>query len=91
MSKDEWITVHPNGEEHKGRPLYVNEGESKADAIARKFSNSKNAKKTNKSTNSLEAEKLKTLLSSYSQTEQKQRLQELAKRGGQEEKPLENF
>lgn len=34
---DDWFTVHPNGKEHKGRHIFAEEGESKADAIARKF------------------------------------------------------
>lgn len=35
--RDEWITIHPNGKEHKGRPLYVDEGQSKKEAIQELF------------------------------------------------------
>ena len=36
-TKDDWITVHPNGKEHKGRPLFVEEGETNEQAINRKY------------------------------------------------------
>ena len=43
---DEWITVHPNGKEHKGQPLYVNEGESYEQAINRKYPKNSQTKKS---------------------------------------------
>lgn len=36
-TKDDWFTAHPNGKEHKGRHIFAEEGESKADAIERKY------------------------------------------------------
>lgn len=35
MSK--WITIHPNGEENKGRPLLLQDGETPEQAIERCF------------------------------------------------------
>lgn len=35
-NEDKWITVHPNGEDNKGRPLLVREGETVKEAVERK-------------------------------------------------------
>lgn len=50
VAKDEWFTVHPNGKEHEGRPVYAESGESKADAIKRRFGDK--PEKQNKGNNS---------------------------------------
>lgn len=34
-TNDKWVTVHPNGEEHKGRHLLIKDGESVEDAMHR--------------------------------------------------------
>ena len=34
---ERWITVHPNGEENKGRHLLLEDGETPADAIKRQW------------------------------------------------------
>lgn len=55
-AKDEWFTVHPNGKENEGRPVYAEGGENKADAIKRRFGsvgkgkNSNSQSKTNNNT-----------------------------------------
>ena len=33
MEVKQWITVHPNGENSKGQPIPVMEGQSKAEAV----------------------------------------------------------
>lgn len=38
---DKWITVHPHGEDSKGTPLLVKDGESAKEAIDRKFGENK--------------------------------------------------
>lgn len=38
VENDRWITVHPNGEENKGRHLLIKDGETIGQAIERKFS-----------------------------------------------------
>lgn len=44
---DEWITVKPNGEEHKGRPVLIDEKGTVKAGMGGKF-NGKNIKETNK-------------------------------------------
>lgn len=34
---DKWITIHPNGEDNKGRPLLLKDGESPREAIERTY------------------------------------------------------
>ena len=34
---DKWITIHPNGEDNKGRPLLLKDGESPREAIERQY------------------------------------------------------
>ena len=36
-NEDRWITVHPNGEENKGRPLLIKDGESVGEALYRTY------------------------------------------------------
>ena len=38
----QWITVHPNGEENKGQPIPVEEGQTKADAVKHFIAKHKN-------------------------------------------------
>lgn len=37
LANDEWITVHPHGKEVTGNPVFVEEGETKKEAIDRRF------------------------------------------------------
>ena len=37
MANDEWMTVHPHGKDVKGNPVFVEEGETKKEAIDRRF------------------------------------------------------
>ena len=51
FSLDEWFTVHPNGKENEGRPVYAEGGESKADAIKRRFGETGKGKNLNPQNN----------------------------------------
>jgi hypothetical protein len=42
---DKWITIHPNGEENKGRPLLLKDGEAPKQAIDRVYGGKKEALK----------------------------------------------
>jgi hypothetical protein len=44
-TNDEWITVHPHGKENEGQPLFIEEGESYAEAINRKYPKKENETK----------------------------------------------
>ena len=37
INNDKWITIHPNGEDGKGRPLLLKDGESPKEAIERTY------------------------------------------------------
>ena len=37
VENDKWITIHPNGEENKGRPLLLKDGETPKEAIERTY------------------------------------------------------
>ena len=39
VENDKWITIHPNGEDNKGRPLLLKDGESPKEAIERTYGN----------------------------------------------------
>lgn len=43
--QNDWITVHPHGKEIKGNPVFVGEGESKIEAIERRFGKGESGKK----------------------------------------------
>ena len=46
--QNDWITVHPHGKDVKGNPVFVGEGESKIEAIERRFGKSGKDKNTGK-------------------------------------------
>lgn len=50
ITADEWFTVHPNGKENEGRPVYAEGGESKAEAIKRRFGDKPKIKRQQNST-----------------------------------------
>lgn len=57
INNDKWITVHPHGEDSKGQPLLVKDGETNKEAIERKFGDEKEEDKpttTKKESSSLE-------------------------------------
>lgn len=39
INNDKWITIHPNGEDGKGRPLLLKDGETPKEAIERTYGN----------------------------------------------------
>lgn len=41
INNDKWITIHPNGEDGKGRPLLLKDGESPKEAIERTYGKDK--------------------------------------------------
>lgn len=43
VDNDKWITIHPNGEENKGRPLLLKDGETPKEAIERTYGGKKEA------------------------------------------------
>jgi len=47
FSEDDWFTVHPYGKENKRQPVFAENGESKADAIQRRFGKTKNTNNQN--------------------------------------------
>ena len=51
FSEDRWITVHPNGKDHEGRPLWIEEGETVKQAIQRRFGSVEKSKNQNTENN----------------------------------------
>lgn len=47
FSEDDCFTVHPHGKENKGQPVFAENGESKADAIQRRFGKSEKTNNEN--------------------------------------------
>ena len=45
LCNDRWITIHPNGEDNKGKPLLVKDGETPSEAVKRVYGKSETAKK----------------------------------------------
>ena len=45
INNDKWITIHPNGEDGKGRHLLLKDGESPKEAIERTYGDKKESKK----------------------------------------------
>ena len=39
VNNDKWITIHPNGEDGKGKHLLLKDGETPKEAIKRKYEN----------------------------------------------------
>jgi len=67
MPKDEWITVHPNGKENKGRPLFVEEGE-KEEAKKKKLAKTEKKTRNEQIQKKIEVEKDKRIKLAIQQT-----------------------
>ena len=76
---DKWITIHPNGEDSKGRPLLLKDGESPKEAIERSYKSSTKLKES--SSEHPETNTLRKLLISNPKDEHYSRLFDLAQRG----------
>lgn len=48
INEDKWITIHPNGEENKGRPLLLKDGETPKEAIDRVYKKEKTKEQSKK-------------------------------------------
>lgn len=58
QNEDKWITIHPNGEDSKGRPLLLKDGETPKEAIDRVYKkNEQDNKKDDKAEKSKEENK----------------------------------
>lgn len=79
VSNDKWITIHPNGEDSKGRPLLLKDGESPKEAIERSYKSSTKLKES--SSEHPETNTLRKLLISNPKDEHYSRLFDLAQRG----------
>lgn len=68
---DRWITIHPNGEENKGQPLHLDDGQTPAQAMKQKFGErfkekkSDNLKEDERKLLDSEKEKLKKRTAEY--------------------------
>ena len=79
-NEDKWITIHPNGEENKGRHLLLRDGESPAEAVRRVYGDknqktlfdTKEYKKT-KEDFKKEAEEKQKQIKDYEKSAQKRR------------------
>lgn len=66
-SNDRWITIKPNGEEHKGQPLFLDGDETPAQAMKRKFGDKfKDKRETQKQEKTLEPKEDDVFSESYS-------------------------
>lgn len=79
IDNDKWITIHPNGEDSKGRPLLLKDGESPKEAIERSYKSSTKLKES--SSEHPETNTLRKLLISNPKDEHYFRLFDLAQRG----------
>lgn len=78
---DKWITIHPNGEDSKGRPLLLKDGETPKEAIERAYR--VQSKLKDNSTAHPETNKLRKLLKSHPESEHYSKLFDLAQGGGE--------
>ena len=81
VSNDKWITIHPSGEDSKGRPLLLKDGESPKEAIERSYKSSTKLKES--SSEHPETNTLRKLLISNPKDKHYSRLFDLAQRGGE--------